>query len=67
MLRQHAATADVERIRERDQLSDRIESLEKMLADEKSERRQLTAFLTDQREKAAESPKRGLWAWLGRT
>ena len=50
-LRQQAATAELERTREREQLSDRIESLQKMLEDEKSERRQLTAFLTDQREK----------------
>ena len=61
-LRQHAATADVERTRERDQLSDRIESLEKMLADEKSERRQLTAFLTDQREKPE---KKSVFARIG--
>lgn len=63
-LRQQIATAELERTREREQLSDRIESLQQMLADEKSERRQLTALLTDQREKPAEPPRKGLWARL---
>ena len=63
-LRQQIATAELERTREREQLSDRIESLQQMLADEKSERRQLTALLTDQREKPAEQPRKGLWARL---
>lgn len=63
-LRQQMATAELERTREREQLTDRIESLQQMLADEKSERRQLTALLTDQREKAAEPPRKGLWARL---
>ena len=48
-LRQQIATAELERTREREQLTDRIESLQQMLADEKSERRQLTALLSDQR------------------
>jgi len=63
-LRQQIATAELERTREREQLTDRIESLQQMLADEKSERRQLTALLTDQREKVAEPPRKGLWARL---
>ena len=63
-LRRQIATAELERTREREQLTDRIESLQQMLADEKSERRQLTALLTDQREKAAEQPRKGWWAWL---
>ncbi|MDF3460902.1 hypothetical protein HKX66_19820 [Sulfitobacter sp. S74] len=63
-LRQQIATAELERTREREQLSDRIESLQQMLSDEKSERRQLTALLTDQREKVAEPPRKGLWARL---
>ena len=50
-LQQQIATAELERTREREQLTDRIESLQQMLADEKSERRQLTALLSDQREK----------------
>lgn len=63
-LRQQIATAELERTREREQLTDRIESLQQMLADEKSERRQLTALLSDQREKAAEPSRKGLWARL---
>jgi putative ubiquitin-RnfH superfamily antitoxin RatB of RatAB toxin-antitoxin module len=50
--------------REREQLTDRIESLQQMLADEKSERRQLTALLSDQREKGTEPQRRGFWARL---
>jgi len=60
-LRQQLATADLERTRERDQLTDRIESLQRMLDDEKSERRQLTALLTDQRDN---SQRKGFWARL---
>ena len=57
-------TVELERTREREQLTDRIESLQQMLADEKSERRQLTALLTDQRETVVEPPRKGLWARL---
>ena len=63
-LRQQIEIAELERTREREQLTDRIESLQQMLADEKSERRQLTALLTDMRPKAAEAPRKGLWARL---
>ena len=63
-LRQQIEIAELERTREREQLTDRIESLQQMLADEKSERRQLTALLTDQRPKVAEAPRKGLWARL---
>lgn len=63
-LRQQIATAELERSREREQLTDRIESLQQMLADEKSERRQLTALLSDQREKVTEPSRKGLWARL---
>lgn len=63
-LRQQIAAAELERTREREQLTERIESLQQMLADEKSERRQLTALLTDQRQKVAEPPRKGLWARL---
>lgn len=63
-LRQQITTAELERTREREQLTDRIESLQQMLADEKSERRQLTALLSDQRSKSAETPRKGLWARL---
>lgn len=63
-LRQQIATAEIERNREREQLTDRIESLQEMLADEKSERRQLTALLSDQREKKVEPERRGWWSRL---
>lgn len=63
-LRQQIATAELERTREREQLTDRIENLQQMLADEKSERRQLTALLSDQREKGAEPQRKGFWARL---
>ena len=63
-LRQQISTAELERTREREQLSDRIESLQQMLADEKTERRQLTALLTDQREKPVAEQRKGLWARL---
>lgn len=60
-LRQQIATAELERTREREQLTDRIESLQQMLADEKSERRQLTALLSDQRPAA---PRRRFFGLL---
>lgn len=63
-LRQQIATAELERTREREQLTDRIESLQEMLSDEKSERRQLTALLSDQREKGAEPQRKGFWKRL---
>ena len=63
-LRQQLATADMERTREREQLTDRIDSLQRMLDDEKSERRQLTALLTDQSQKPAEPLRKGFWARL---
>ncbi|MCF2873027.1 hypothetical protein L0664_18335 [Octadecabacter sp. G9-8] len=63
-LRQQIAIAELERTREREQLTDRIESLQQMLADEKSERRQLTGLLSDQREKGTEPQRRGFWARL---
>lgn len=63
-LRQQMATAELERMRERDQLTDRIDSLQQMLSDEKSERRQLTALLTDQRSPSPEPLRKGFWARL---
>ncbi len=61
-LQQQLVTADLERTREREQLTDRIDSLQRMLDDEKSERRQLTALLTDQSQKPVEPMRKGLWA-----
>lgn len=63
-LQQQIETVELERVREREQLTDRIESLQQMLADEKSERRQLTALLSDQREKDIKPQARGFWARL---
>lgn len=63
-LRQQISTAEVERNREREQLTDRIDNLQQMLTDEKSERRQLTALLSDQREKGADQLRKGFWARL---
>lgn len=63
-LRQQLAAADIERTREREQLTDRIDSLQRMLDDEKSERRQLTALLTDQSQKSVEPHRKGFWARL---
>lgn len=63
-LRQQIATVEIERTREREQLTDRIESLQQMIADEKSERRQITALLSDHREKGAEPQRRSFWARL---
>ena len=63
-LRQQITTAELERTREREQLTDRIDSLQQMLADEKSERRQLTALLSDQRHKDAYQQRKRLWKWL---
>lgn len=65
-LQQQIHAVELERTREREQLTDRIDSLELMLADEKSERRQLTALLTDQRERSVEEPRKGFWARIMR-
>lgn len=65
-LRQQLATADFERTREREQLTDRIDNLQRTLDDEKLERRQLTALLTDQNQKSLVSEYKGFWAHLFR-
>ena len=67
MLRQRIEAAEAERERERAQLTDRIEHLERRLDDERDERRRLTALLTDQRPamvQAAPERPRSLWARL---
>lgn len=63
-LHQQIATAELERIREREQLTDRIESLQQMLAEEKSERRQLMALLSDQRPVSVATPRRRFFGLL---
>ena len=55
---------DTERDRERSQLSDQIEALKAQAERQSADHRQALAVLTDQRDKAAEQPKRGLWARL---
>ena len=60
--------ADLEKVvkiyREYKKLKKTIEDNKQMLADEKSERRQLTALLSDQREKDIKPQARGFWARL---
>lgn len=64
MLREQMAKLDTMHERERQTLADQIEDL-KIEAERRSrEHMQALAVLTDQREKAAEPPKRGLWARL---
>lgn len=62
-LREKIQAADLERERERTQLTETIEDLRTRLDAESTERRQLTAQLTDQRTQQ-EPQKRGLWARL---
>lgn len=63
-LRKQIKLMDEERDRERSQLSETIDDLRKRLDAESTERRTLTAQITDQREKAGASPKQGFWARL---
>jgi hypothetical protein len=64
MLREQIERMDTERERERAQLGDQIEDLRAQAERQSADHRQALAPLTDQREKAAEPPKRGLWARL---
>jgi hypothetical protein len=64
MLREQVERIDAERERERAQLGDQIEALRGQAERQSADHRQALAALTDQREKAAEPPKRGLWARL---
>ncbi|MCD9150159.1 hypothetical protein [Pseudophaeobacter flagellatus] len=64
MLREQIERMDAERERERSQLTDQIEVLKEQAERQSADHRQALAALTDQREKAAEPPKRGLWARL---
>jgi len=61
-LRKQLEMAGAERTRERDQLVDQIEDLRTRLTKADEERTRLTAILTDQREKPAEIPRKGLFA-----
>ena len=63
-LREKIEAGNLERERERTQLSETIEDLRTRLDAESTERRALTAQLTDQREKAPEPPKRRFFGLL---
>ena len=65
-LRQKLEAVERERTREREQFERHIEDLRARA--ERAERKedQLQAVLTDQREKVAERPRRGLWGFLRR-
>jgi hypothetical protein len=69
-LRERLSVTDIERERERQQLTNQIEDLRRRLDSEGEERRKLTAILTDQRQPppapeppppAAQKPAQGLW------
>ena len=64
MLREQIERMDVERERERSQLTDQIDALKEQAARQSADHRQALAALTDQREKALEPSKRGIWARL---
>lgn len=59
------AALEAERDRERSQLSETIDDLRRRLDAESTERRALTAQITDQRDKSARRP-RGIRAWLSK-
>ncbi len=64
MLREQIERTDMERERERAQLTDQIDALKEQAQRQSADYRQALAALTDQREKTAQQPKRGLWARL---
>jgi len=63
-LRQQLDAVNLEREREREQLTDQIADLRRRLDGETEERRKLTALLTDQRAEGAAPERRGLFARL---
>ena len=63
-LREQIARMDETSAREREQAGERIEDLRGQLERQSGDHRQALAAITDQRDKAAEPPKRGLWARL---
>ena len=64
MLREQIERMDLERERERSQLTGQIEALKEQAERQSADHRQALAVLNDQREKAPELPKRSLWARL---
>lgn len=65
-LHRQIATLNLERERERAQLSDQISDLRRRLDQESEERRSLTAMLTDQRARTAPPARRGFLGMFGR-
>lgn len=63
-LRQQIEATNIERDRERVQLSETIQDLRQRLDVEGEERRRLTTQLTDQRQSAPEQPKRRFFGLL---
>lgn len=63
-MREKIEATNLERERERTQLSETIEDLRTRLDAESTERRALTAQLTDQREKAPQTPPRRFFGLL---
>lgn len=63
-LRKEIEMTNLERERERGQLTDQIADLRTRLDKESEERRALTAMITDQRAQDSEKPRRGFWARL---
>jgi len=61
-LREQIARMDETSAREREQAGERIEDLRGQLERQSGDHRQALAALTDQREKASEPPRKGLWA-----
>ena len=65
MLRKQMAEVRSSNKRERQVLVDQIEALKQQAGRQSREHMQALAALTDQRDRAAEQPKRGLLARLG--
>ncbi len=63
-LREQIARMDETSVREREQAGERIEDLRNQLERQSGDHRQALAALTDQREKASEPQRKGLWARL---
>lgn len=71
MLREQIERSDSDRERDRDDRErerekhhDEVEALRTLLERQSAEHRQALAVLTDQRERAADTPRRGFWARL---
>lgn len=63
-LKEQITRMDETSAREREQAGERIEDLRGQLERQSTDHRQALAAITDQREKAPEPPRKGLWARL---